>query len=128
MSSDHKLLLVDDEEELLSILESHLEMMGFNLLTASSGQAALEILRQQEIDLVICDFIMPEMGGKELFQAASELPSRPPFIFCSGLNESPYGAEMPKGIVGFMQKPFHVDDLINMINKELKIQSQSGPL
>lgn len=126
MSSVHKLLLVDDEEELLSILESHLEMMGFRLATAHTGPDALEIHRGQKIDLVVCDFIMPDMGGKELFEAASELPACPPFIFCSGLNESPYGPTLPQGIVGFIQKPFHVDDLINMINRELNIQGQLG--
>jgi len=63
------ILVVDDEERNLLLLQAHLEPRGYNVIMTQSGQGALEILAQTEIDLALLDVMMPAMDGYHLCQA-----------------------------------------------------------
>jgi len=65
-----KILLVDDEPRILSLLHSLLRTEGLEAISAKDGQAAIEILKSQKIDLLITDIRMTPMDGMELFRAA----------------------------------------------------------
>ena len=60
------ILVVDDEHEMRNLLEADLELRGFTVTTAGSADRALEILREQVIDVVLVDIFMPGMNGIEL--------------------------------------------------------------
>lgn len=69
-----KILIVDDENDVISALQFRLASSGYETITASNGAEALEILRNNEIDLVLADFMMPEVNGLELTRLVKENP------------------------------------------------------
>ena len=75
-----RILVVDDERNLLRLYEKELSEEGYQVLTASSGREALECLGGTTIDLVILDIRMPEMDGLETLRQIMESPSSPPLI------------------------------------------------
>jgi len=70
----NKILIVDDENDVISALQFRLASAGYETVTASNGAEALEILRSSEIDLVLADFMMPEVNGLELTRLVKENP------------------------------------------------------
>ncbi len=69
-----KVLLVDDEPDIVRTLGFRLEAAGYEVLTAANGAEALEHLRRGKVDLVLADFMMPEMNGIELTRVIKESP------------------------------------------------------
>ncbi len=113
-------LIVDDEPSLLSLTHEILSMHGYRTLCAESARQALDILKQEDIKLVISDIIMPEMDGYEL---AAIIQDKYPSIIiqlCSG-----YSDERNIGMVdrqlqsNILHKPFHTRTLLNTVEKLL---------
>jgi CheY-like chemotaxis protein len=68
------ILIVDDEEDVTSALQFRLTMAGCDILTAGNGAEALEILRDRKVDLLLADFMMPEVNGLELTRLVKSHP------------------------------------------------------
>lgn len=116
------LLLVDDEEHLLETTRMLLEQYGYRVLTAVSGEKAIEIFRNEKanISLVILDLLMPGMGGIKCFDALRDLDPDIKVIISSGYMASNMQREvMDKGAVGFLQKPYRRRDILKIIRREL---------
>lgn len=113
-------LLVDDEESIRTIGSALLSTMGFTTMTAANGCEALRLYnkRTSEIDLVMLDLIMPEMGGVETYHELRKIDSIVPIIFCSG-----YGAESAAEITAtdentcFLHKPYSQVELCRTVNE-----------
>ncbi|HAA29611.1 MAG TPA: DNA-binding response regulator, partial [Cyanobacteria bacterium UBA8553] len=58
---DKRLLLIDDDPNLILLVKDYLEFRGYEVMTAENGREALEILNQDTPDMIICDVMMPEM-------------------------------------------------------------------
>jgi CheY-like chemotaxis protein len=69
-----KVLVVDDEQDAVSALRFRLERAGYEVLTAEHGASALEILRDQKVDVILSDFMMPELNGLELARLVKANP------------------------------------------------------
>jgi CheY-like chemotaxis protein len=70
-----KILVVDDEPDTVSALRFRLEKAGYEVLTAEHGAAALDILRAQKVDVILADFMMPEVNGLELARLVKANPN-----------------------------------------------------
>ncbi len=70
-----KILIVDDEQDVVQALQFRLETAGYETFTALDGLQALELLGQRKIDLVLSDFMMPEVNGLELTRRVRENPA-----------------------------------------------------
>jgi two-component system alkaline phosphatase synthesis response regulator PhoP len=70
-----KILVVDDEPDTVSALRFRLEKAGYEVLTAEDGAAALDILRAQKVDVILADFMMPEVNGLELARLVKANPN-----------------------------------------------------
>ena len=119
----NKILLVDDDRELTSLLKELLDMEGFNVLVAHDGEQALALL-DDSIDLVLLDVMMPDTSG---FEVAQHLKSNPntadiPIIFLTALNST---ADIVKGFqVGandFISKPFNKEELIIRVTHQISL-------
>lgn len=112
----HRILLIDDDYQVLQMLQLSLEYEGISASIASSTFLAEELLKTKSFDLVICDLLMPGEGGAE-FMARMMLKDLflPPFLFCSGAPDFQIPQHVSRGVVGLLPKPFTVKELVNTI-------------
>ena len=114
------ILVVDDEEGILEIEKEMLSMHNYQVLTAASGEEALETFREHEdeIGLVILDLNMPGMGG---FQCLVELKTMKPdlkIIIATGYaGDSQVNRVFEAGVADIVQKPFRINDILPKIRK-----------
>lgn len=116
-----KILIVDDEESILSPLEEMLTSDGYRVRAFDNPQKALELLRTQEFDLAIFDIKMPEMNGYELLSASRAIRPNLPVIFLSSKQEEQdqiIGFTL--GADDFVGKPFSKHLLLFRIKSVLK--------
>ncbi|MFL6694212.1 MAG: response regulator [Ramlibacter sp.] len=117
-----RVLLVDDEELNRRYLRSILEVHHIDILEASSGASALEMLQVLTVDAVITDIHMPVLDGIGLAQAlrASALPRKPVVIALSArVEQAAVGQARTSGIDGFLSKPAEPGDLLEMLARTL---------
>ena len=112
------ILLVDDDEVIRYSSQKLLEKAGHTVLTASGGEEALEIYRQQaiKVDLVLLDLIMPGMGGVRCLQKLFEIDPLVRVIIISGY--SPEEKTLQTGeakACGYLRKPYTGKELLNSI-------------
>jgi two-component system, cell cycle sensor histidine kinase and response regulator CckA len=116
-------LVVDDEAIARNFLERALSQEGYQVVLASDGETALEILRSMDrkVALVITDLVMPGMGGHEFALEVGKLPSPPPVLYISAY-------EKPQGEVAqrFLQKPFSITDLTSAVARLLPEMASRG--
>ena len=117
------ILIVDDEEMILDVGKALLEKLGYRILTAANGPAALDIFRRNpaEIDLVILDMIMPEMNGTETYKRLKQIDPGVRVLLCSGYSVDGVASDiLRQSTDGFIQKPFDIKNLSFKVHEALK--------
>ncbi len=116
-----KILLVDDELNMLLVLEAMLEKEHYDVVTASDGLEALSVLERGDVAVVVTDLKMPRLDGLELLgRIQTHYPSIPVIIITAhGTVETAVDA-LKKGACDYITKPFDQDDLKNIIGKAFK--------
>lgn len=79
-----RILIIDDEPQIIRLLTKYLEFMGHTVVTACNGKDGLKILSGSTFDLLITDMIMPERDGIEVLTATKGMPNRPKIIAMTG--------------------------------------------
>jgi PAS domain S-box-containing protein len=116
-------MLIDDEEVVLIVTRRILRMLGYTVITASSGPEAIEVYRSRrdEISLVILDMIMPGMGGREVFERLKRINARVRVILSSGYSVEGQAQDIiDQGALTFIQKPFSANNLSEKIREVLE--------
>jgi two-component system, cell cycle sensor histidine kinase and response regulator CckA len=114
------ILLVEDEAMVRVVAERALTRHGYSVLTAESGEAALDILAgEQQIDLMISDVVMPTMDGPATVRAAREARPDLPVLFISGYAEEQLRKSIDIDNVAFLAKPFSVQQLAETVRDVL---------
>ncbi|MBN3770276.1 MULTISPECIES: HD domain-containing phosphohydrolase [Burkholderia] len=116
------ILLVDDEPSVLSALRRVFRPAGYEILTAESGEAALEILTSTEVDLIVSDMRMPGMSGAEFLARARSLYPDTMRILLTGYAEiaSVVQAVNDGGVYRYLNKPWDDHDLLLTIEHALE--------
>jgi len=111
------LLVVDDDPGVRNIIRSSLKHAGYHVITAENGRDALVLQEEHEgdISLVLCDVVMPMMGGVELLTFLEERSSGLPVILMSGYPDRELGDDIRSRASGFLQKPFGPGVLVRMV-------------
>src|SRR5262245_9457239 len=118
----NKILLVDDDSELLRGLTVRLQAAGYAVVTASSGIAAIEVATQEKPDLVILDIMMPDAHGFKVMERlrAKRSLAHIPIIILSGRNPEPFERDAHRaGACAFFRKPADNDKLLAAIEHAL---------
>jgi DNA-binding NarL/FixJ family response regulator len=118
-----RILLVDDDENFISLMIACLTLHGYRVMTAENGQRAIETLQQITPDLIISDIMMPKMNGYELVDAIRQTPdlSWIPVIFLSAKDQiSDRVRGLSSGANVYMVKPFGIDELVAQIESTLR--------
>ena len=116
------ILVVDDEELVLTLGQRMLSRLGYKVLTAASGSVALDLFRQRhsEIEAVLLDLTMPEMDGHEVAERLREIKPGVRIIICSGFNKEDVVARFGTlKLSGFLQKPYTLDMLSSCLRSAL---------
>ena len=116
------ILLVDDESMVMDICSEMLKRLGYHVITAPKGDAAVSIFEtgRDEIDLVILDLVMPGMSGREVYDRLSALKPDVKVLLASGYSLNDQAGELIScGAIGFIQKPYSVADLSQAIRQAL---------
>lgn len=117
MTSRIKILVVDDDPNILEVLDARLTAAKFNVIKAGDGPSAIEILMKESIDLMISDMKMPIMSGMDLFAEIRQTLPELPVIFLTAYGTIPDAVNaLKKGAVDYISKPFDGRELINKIN------------
>jgi DNA-binding response OmpR family regulator len=117
-----RILVVDDNPELLTLLSSAFEEAGYQVLTAARGRTALDIARKERPDLVIVDVLLPDLMGFDVAEALKKL--RIPFIFISGVHKGGKASANAMGRYGalaYFEKPFDRVALLDAVVKAVPL-------
>ena len=119
-------LLIDDEEMIVDVGKQLLEHLGYSVLTAGSGQEAIQILsdNHKKIDLVILDLIMPGIGGGKCWKQLLEIDPKAKIVISSGYSDyGPMRGSLESAAVGFISKPYDIETLLQGVRKALDTQT-----
>ena len=117
-----KILLVDDEPNILDIVKFNLEVEGFEVFTASDGMKALRSVQEVVPDLILCDIMMPELNGLEVCRRlkADGRTNQIPIVMLSAKAQSKDKLDsIEAGADDFVTKPFDFSDLVARIKVNL---------
>jgi len=111
-----KILVADDEEELLELIRFSLDSSGFQVTTAKNGKQALELSQKGKFDLVILDVMMPLMDGYHAASEISQDPNSPPVLLLTSRDyDQDQAAVKGSGASAFLSKPFEISELIETV-------------
>lgn len=121
---EHKrLLLIDDDPNLILLVKDYLEFRGYEVITAENGREALEVLEQEIPDMIICDVMMPEMDGYAFVNQVrqEERTSWIPILFLSAKQQTGDKIKgLDSGADVYMVKPFEPEELVAQVEASLK--------
>jgi CheY-like chemotaxis protein len=116
-----KVLVVDDEENILELMGAVLEGAGYEVVTADSGEECLEKLKTLKPDLVLLDMMMPGMSGREACEKIRNNPKtkglKVAFVTVAKFSEVGKGTLSKMNVADYITKPFENADLIRRVKK-----------
>jgi len=120
MNSSKKILVVDDEPQIIKFIAMNLELEGFSVISACDGYEALEKVTREMPDLVILDVMMPDMDGFETLKRIRELSSLPVIFLSVRGQEFDRVHGLDLGADDYMTKPFSPRELVSRIRAVLR--------
>ncbi len=124
MGSKGKVLLMDDEQVILDVTNEVLKFLGYDVVSAREGAAAIRLFEQEQnkgspFDLIILDLSVPEgMGGKEAFEKLHALHPQVKVVISSGYTNDPMLTDYAKfGLSGVLAKPYRITEVKTLLEK-----------
>ena len=127
MADPKRILVADDDSDLVELLQMDLAFQGYEVLCASNGKEALETATKEKLDLILLDVMMPYIDG---YHVASEIcakmgPNAPKILIMTSRDTvREKGIALMSGAVSVLQKPFGMADLHDRIKEVLGRQAQ----
>ena len=122
-----RVLIVDDEPDILLMLRVSLEASGYETGLAADGDVALQRVREEPFDLILLDVMMPVLDGWGVLEALQRETDRPPVIVLSAKSAArDIERAMELGATEYITKPFEIDALITRIRSVLSANGK-GP-
>ena len=118
-TATHSVLIVDDDRNLTLFLSTVLKLEGHNVVTAADGVAALELLTDRAVDVIVLDLRMPRMDGRTFFRELRAQGDNTPVLIASAFGAR--DAQRELGAEGSVEKPFSPDALARAIREVLQI-------
>src|SRR3546814_2233571 len=116
-----KVLVIDDEVNIGVLLTRFLGKHNFDVSTAVSGAKALEMLKSDFFDLILCDFRLEDTDGKEMLARIREIHPTSIVIIITGYSDIKVAVEMIKlGAYDYISKPLYPDEILATIHKALE--------
>ncbi len=115
------ILVIDDDDQLRISFCKLLKEENYSVISAASGEAGIEIVRQNTLDLVILDMRLPGMNGMETFKKIREIDSKLPVIIVTAYGTTDIAIEATKlGAYDYVLKPFEVPEMLTLIRQAIE--------
>ena len=115
-----KILIVDDEPDILDIIAEEFSCHGHDVFISTSGNKAIELLKKEKFDFVVSDFKMPNGNGLDILKFVNMMDEKPIFFFVSGQSDLSIENCIKLGARQFFSKPFDCDELVFEVEKEFR--------
>jgi CheY-like chemotaxis protein len=122
MTSNGKVLLMDDEQVILDVTQEVMRFLGYDVMFAKNGTSAIELYQNEKtsghpFDLVILDLSVPDgMGGKEAFEKIRTLDPHAKVVISSGYTDDPMMTDYASfGLAGILAKPYRITDIKTLL-------------
>ena len=117
-----KIMVVDNEPDIVDLTRTVLEIGGYHVIPAYSGEECLKKLDTDKVDLILLDIMMPGMSGWDVFNRVKKKRSKMKVAFMSVLEISEKRKQvlLDEGLSDYIMKPFDKDSLLNKIDKILE--------
>ena len=124
-----KILIIDDEVNVALLLSKFLARNGFEVSSALSGASGLELLKNEEFNLVLCDFRLEDTDGREMLKKIKAAYPQTGVIIITGYSDIKMAVELIKmGAYDYITKPLYPDEILNTITKALETQQALNEL
>jgi DNA-binding response OmpR family regulator len=125
-----KLIIVDDEVDLLAELKPLMERSGYQVVSATNGEQALDLIAKEKPDLIILDMLMPRLDGRDVLRRLRESDNWTPVILLTKVNTTTERVlSLQEGADDYLNKPFDPLELVARVQAILRrVQSGSLPL
>lgn len=115
-----KILVADDEPELLELIKFTLESEKYDVTTVIDGKRALDAARLNKFDLIVLDVMMPQIDGYHVAHDIAQDPKSPPILLLTSRDfNTDQAAIKGSGASAFLSKPFEVTELLNVVKNLL---------
>lgn len=119
-----RILIADDEEQILSVMVDVLEAAGHDVVGVADGAEALNKLKLEEFDVALIDVMMPKMDGYHVAAQIHGLPTPPKVVIVTSRNyDGDRQALRAAGVDAFLPKPFSNKDLLEVVANMLKFKT-----
>jgi len=116
-----RILLVEDEESIRTLLKFNLEMEGYEVLAVGNGKKAIDLVDQQHFDLLLLDIMLPEVDGLQIAEHVRLTQFDIPIIFLTAKDDPEERVEgLKKGGDDYITKPFNLEELLLRVKNQLK--------
>lgn len=120
MSNNFKILVVDDEQNILDVVKAYLEKENFEVISAMDGKTAIDIFNRGNIDLIILDLMLPELTGEEVCRRIRSSSSVPIIMLTAKAEEDEKIEGISIGADDYLTKPFSVRELVVRVRALLR--------
>ena len=121
--AESKILVVDDETEMLVSCRKILQSKARSIVTTESGQQALSLMEKTQFDLVVCDLRLPDIDGLDLLRKSRVIAPQSVFVFITAYGTVDMAVEaMKAGAFNFIEKPFTFDRLLDVVDGALEFR------
>jgi len=115
-----KILVVDDELDIVKVVRAYLEQSGFHVITASDGQQALAVFRHEQPDLIVLDLNLPKMDGLDVCRAIRRESSVPIIMLTARVDETDRLIGLEIGADDYIVKPFSPREVVARVRSVLR--------
>jgi DNA-binding response OmpR family regulator len=120
VNNKFKILVVDDEQNILDVIKAYLEKDGFDVITAMDGKSALDIYSNENIHLIVLDLMLPKMTGEEVCNRIRAISSVPIIMLTAKAEEYEKIEGISMGADDYLTKPFSVRELVVRVRALLR--------
>jgi len=121
-----KILVVDDEQNICTLLSELLNDKGHKITTAQNGYQAIEEVRKGSFDLILLDVIMPSMNGLDTYREIKKINPQIPTVMMSGYPvKRLVDQALSEGVKTCLDKPFDIDEVITIIEEVLEVKKET---
>lgn len=120
INNKFKILVVDDEQNIVNVVRAYLEKEGFDVITAMDGEKALEIYGDEVIHLIVLDLMLPKLSGKEVCRKIRTTSSIPIIMLTAKAEEDEKIEGISIGADDYLTKPFSVRELVVRVRALLR--------